>query len=323
MATWALLVTCGSGIRMATTTASLTKRPDFPPLLPLEATERREAQLRYLVEQGVFTEDSQASFLRRQPAFLALEFKVAFEDERYLVLNKPFDVRLDLGKQNERKFPEEISCADWLRAQGFATLRFCHQLDSGTSGLLVTAKDKEAAAAAAKLFAARRVRKQYLAVVFGHVPASLSGRISMPMGPKEDSTFLQHVITDGSGKPAETKLHILQHGRLALSGEHQGKPASLVLLEPTTGRRHQLRVHMAAVGHPLVGDSAYAGDWDSYRLFLHAFRISLSPLPEPTCAIRAEAPCPEFAAALVNVETMGNSSNDGGWLDGIPGLVPS
>ena len=69
-------------------------------------------------------------------------------------------------------------------------------------------------------------------------------------------------------------------------------------LEPVTGRRHQLRVHCAHIGHPIVGDSAYAGDWHTYRLFLHAASIALAPLPAPTEAIDVVAPCPDFEEAI-------------------------
>ena len=95
---------------------------------------RRRAQLAHLVAAGVFTAAQQRTFLAQQPQFLRLRFGVLHEDEHFLVLDKPFDVRLDLGGVGARRFAEEITCADWLAAppRAHEPIRFCHQLDAAT-----------------------------------------------------------------------------------------------------------------------------------------------------------------------------------------------
>ena len=230
-----------------------------------------------------------------------MNFNTPHNDERYIVLDKPFDVRLDLGHSGARRYPEEITVADWLIDEhGFSTLRFCHQLDAATSGALVIAKDKGAAAAATKLFSTRRVKKFYHALVFGTVDANAPQVISAPVGPVDGSDFLQRVYEIGNpvGKVAETKLTVLRQGTFCLPGPHFGKPVTHVLLEPLTGRRHQLRVHCKHIGHPMVGDANYANDWHTYRLFLHAHRIIIEPLPEPTGKIDVATECADFSEAI-------------------------
>jgi 23S rRNA-/tRNA-specific pseudouridylate synthase len=294
------------------------------PILDAPGEARRRAQLDYLVAQGVFTKAQQDEFLENQPAFLRLEFGVGYEDERYILMSKPFDARLDLGNNGERNFPLEITAADWLASRGIETLRFCHQLDAATSGLLLAAKDRAAANAACKLFEKRLARKQYLALVFGHVQPLANEQIDVPIGPVPDSPFMQQPLDEAlGGKPAQTAVRVLRHGELALRGEHQRKPASLLLLEPRTGRRHQLRVHCKMIGHPIVGDGSYAGDWDSYRMFLHAHRLCLSPLPVEGGKLDVRSDCPEFDDALSDareVEPLEALAASGGWLTKLPAV---
>mmetsp|Transcript_1398 Transcript_1398/g.1734 ORF Transcript_1398/g.1734 Transcript_1398/m.1734 type:complete len:102 (-) Transcript_1398:723-1028(-) len=90
----------------------------------------------------------------------------------------------------------------------------------------------------------------------------------------------------------------MRRGYFSLRGPHEGKPVTLLHLEPVTGRRHQLRVHCLAIGHPLVGDCAYADDWHSYRLFLHARRLILDPLPHTHQCVDAVSECLDFDEAI-------------------------
>lgn len=264
----------------------------------LTAAARRTAQLKYLVDNAVFSQAQTDDFLALQPQFLNLAFHTLHDDDNYLVLSKPWDVRLDLGNDKTRRYPEEITVADHLvQDHAFVTLRFCHQLDAATSGCLVVAKRKPAAAAASQLFAKRRVHKWYHALVFGTVDAEAHRLITAPLGPTPGSDFLQRV-DDETGKRAETRLSVLRYGTLRLPGPHHNKPVTHLLLEPVTGRRHQLRVHCQHIGHPMVGDANYGGDWHSYRLFLHAHRIVLEPLPAPTARIDVTADCRDFDDAL-------------------------
>ena len=269
-----------------------------PARLDIEPAARRRAQLAHLVAAGVFTAAQQRAFLAQQPQFLRLAFGVLHEDAHFLVVNKPFDVRLDLGRDGARRFAEEITCADWLAAppRAHAPIRFCHQLDAATSGALVTAKTRAGAASARRVFDARGAVKRYRALVFGHV-ADDAFAVSAPLAPDPQSRFAQRVDR-ARGKPAETRAAVLARGAFALDGPHRGAAVSLLALEPVTGRRHQLRVHCAHAGHPIVGDTAYAGDWHSYRLFLHAEAIKLAPLLAPTGALDVTAPCADLDEAI-------------------------
>jgi len=290
-------------------------------ILDASGDARRRAQLDYLVSCGVFTPADQAEFVRRQPQFLRLEFGVPYEDASFVLISKPFDVRLDLGTSGERNFALEITAADFLAARGLGTLRFCHQLDAATSGLLLAAKSRKAASAACGLFERRQARKQYLALVFGHVRTGAHAWIDAPIGAVRGDAFLQQPLpTADGGKPAQTALRVLRHGRLALHGPHEGRDASLLLLEPRTGRRHQLRVHCQLIGHPIVGDLSYAGDGESYRLFLHAHRLRLEPMPVDGGMLDATAACADFDDALADAVDVEPLAAEGGWLPGAPGV---
>lgn len=142
---------------------------------------------------------------------------------------------------------------------------------------MVWAWNRKAAGKAGKAFAQRRVKKLYLALVDGHlkgVPLWGSGidpRLPEVLAPA--SLVLEWPIADdiadgfrmrigrnaGDGRPARTEVRLLAHGSF------QGRLASKVLLEPTSGRRHQLRVHMLALGHPIIGDATYTSDYSAPR----------------------------------------------------------
>lgn len=136
-----------------------------------------------------------------------------------------------------------------------------HRLDRDTSGVIVTAKDPETAKFIQKQFSNRTVKKSYLAVVSGHL-AQPAAMIDLPIGrnPKAPSTFR----VDPSGKSAQTEYQVLA----------SNQSSSLLLLRPRTGRTHQLRVHLAYLGHPIVGDRVYGKPGE--RLMLHAWSLELT-----------------------------------------------
>lgn len=159
-----------------------------------------------------------------------------------------------------------------------------HRLDQATSGLLVLARDPASHRRLSMDFAARRVDKRYVAVVVG-IPAEPAGSIDLPLScdwpnrPRQQVDQLQ-------GKPSLT--HWQRQAGPAPAG------CSRVLLEPVTGRSHQLRVHLAAIGHAIVGDTLYAlPPWDTAgpRLLLHATRLTL-PHPSDGRALVFEDPVP-------------------------------
>jgi 23S rRNA pseudouridine1911/1915/1917 synthase len=140
-----------------------------------------------------------------------------------------------------------------------------HRLDVGTSGLLLVAKDDRTHQELVRLLGAREVRREYLALVRGSPPQDRFG-VEAPLGRRRARVTVQRT----AGVEAATDLEVRE--RLAGS--------TLVVARPRTGRTHQIRVHLAAVGHPILGDAAYGGGGDAPRLglhrpFLHAWRLAL------------------------------------------------
>ena len=265
--------------------------------------------LRFLHDNDRLGGESVAECILRQPQSLERRFGVAHEDADYVVVDKPWCVRLDTprgwpGKTRfTPKYPGDLSVEDWLerRHPDWDTVRFCHQLDNATSGVLVAASNKRAAGAAAKLFRERRARKTYLAIVFGH-PKRDEWTVDVPLGrdPDDPKGFRERVELDPDvGKACETRFRVLSRGTCALEGKFKGAEVAKVEVTPVTGRRHQIRVHLKHSGHPIVGDNAYSDDRDSFRTFLHARALEM-PFPEPRGTERWVAPEPEsFAAAMV------------------------
>lgn len=167
-----------------------------------------------------------------------------YEDENVIVVNKP----AGLLSEAKGEYCPERTLADF----GY----IAHRLDRDTSGVMILAKNEEVQKFLKKQFQNRTVHKTYYAIVSGR-PKLDEARIDLPMArdTKRPTTFR----VDANGKEAETFYKVLK-----TDGKH-----SLVELKPTTGRTHQLRVHMKYLGHPILGDPVY-GEEKADRLYLHA-----------------------------------------------------
>jgi 23S rRNA pseudouridine1911/1915/1917 synthase len=164
-----------------------------------------------------------------------------------------------------------------------------HRLDRATSGLMVVARTPRALAVLSRHFHRRLVEKRYLAVVRGRVPES-AGSIEAPIG-RDPDRRPQWGVTE-SGKPSLTRFRVLDRGPCA----------TLVELEPVTGRTNQLRIHCAHAGHPIVGDELYGQGQSAARLCLHAWRLAFhhpaggewleftSPLPRDVKEVMSTGP---------------------------------
>jgi RluA family pseudouridine synthase len=140
-----------------------------------------------------------------------------------------------------------------LRKQvGREGLRLAHRLDRETSGLLLIAEDRPSASHFSKAFMQGQVGKQYLAMVQG-APADDAGKIDLPIGEASGSQIYTKRAA-GVGQPAVTEWRV----------ERRYADHSLLRLFPQTGRRHQLRVHLAAIGHPILGDLLYGRPESAY-----------------------------------------------------------
>ncbi|MDP9343498.1 MAG: RluA family pseudouridine synthase [Actinomycetota bacterium] len=159
-----------------------------------------------------------------------------------------------------------------------------HRLDAGTSGLLVVAKDDRTHELLAAMFAGHEVSRRYLALVRGEVEHERFA-VDAPLARRGSRI----VVLRGEGRRAETDLEVR---------ERFGGQATLLEATPRTGRTHQIRVHLSAVGHPILGDARYGGGGDEARRlgltrpFLHAWRISFIH-PRTGDEVEVEEPLPE------------------------------
>jgi tRNA pseudouridine32 synthase/23S rRNA pseudouridine746 synthase len=204
---------------------------------------------------------------------------VLHADKSLLVLDKPAGLLSVPGRG-----PENADCLSARVQARYPDALVVHRLDMGTSGLIVMARGASAQSALSRCFAQREVRKRYQAVVAGSPDDSGADAlgwsdIRLPLIVDWPNRPKSKVCLD-SGKPSHTRWRILERlqvGPLA---------ASRLELEPVTGRSHQLRLHLQAIGHPILGDELYAHDEAldaAPRLLLHACSIDL---PHPVTGER-------------------------------------
>lgn len=224
----------------------------------------------------VSSADDVSILLPDEPDHSKEELPIIFSDENVIVINKPVGVLThSKGVEND-----EFTVADFFRRYskvGLETNRpgIIHRLDRDTSGVLIGARTEKAASLMARQFADRGTKKTYIAVVSGR-PKQDEAVIDLPIGrnPSAPSTFR----VDPKGRSATTRYKVF-----ATNGKE-----SLIELKPVTGRTHQLRVHLAHLGTPIVGDRVYGRSAD--RLYLHAYRLEIT-IPEGDRRV-FEAPLP-------------------------------
>jgi 23S rRNA pseudouridine1911/1915/1917 synthase len=223
------------------------------------------------------------------PRSAALDASAILHDDRSLLA-----IEKASGVPSHPTFARKLGTAlqmteELLRARAGSKVPLwpLHRLDTDTSGVLLFAKTKAAARAVNQNFARRRILKRYVALVAG-VPSPENGEINLAI---REGHLRSDVARDG--KDAVTRYRTLE--RL--------ENAALLELEPLTGRMHQLRVHLAAIGHPIVGDPKYGGarGRPASRLMLHASRVDL-PHPDGGMPFAVESPLPEdFRVALAAI----------------------
>jgi tRNA pseudouridine32 synthase/23S rRNA pseudouridine746 synthase len=186
-------------------------------------------------------------------------FETVYADAHLLVLSKPAGLLSVPGKGLDK-----LDCLSSRAQKIYHDALIVHRLDMATSGLMLMARGPVMQAALSKLFETRAIHKRYVAVVDGHMTASPDWQlINLPIALDWPHRPLRIIHADG--KPSQTRwrtLHCDAHAN-----------TTRVELEPITGRSHQLRVHLKALGHPILGDALYAPadvEAKAERLLLHA-----------------------------------------------------
>ena len=203
---------------------------------------------------------------------------VIYKDKNIIVLNKPSGLAVQGGTNTTRHVDGFLEA---LKFENAEKPRLVHRIDKDTSGLLVLARNRQTAETLTKAFREHDLQKTYLALTRG-CPDRFEGEINLPL---EKIGERVQVVSDG--KKAVTTYKVL---------DNAGKKYALIEASPLTGRTHQIRAHLEALGTPILGDAKYFGS-ERYRssevadkLYLHAYKIDLSSIYGKKMLLKAEPP---------------------------------
>lgn len=220
---------------------------------------------------------------------------VIAQDRAAIVLNKPPGLATQ-GGSGMKEHVDGLLDAFIPPGKDGPRPRLVHRLDKDTSGVLLIARTPGSAAFFSKRFSGRSAKKVYWALVVG-VPDVAEGTIDAPLAKQPGTGGEKMYVDETSGQPARTRYRVV---------DRAGNRAAWVELQPLTGRTHQLRVHMAAIGHPIVGDGKYAGQEAfltgsiSRKLHLHARRLIIDHPDGDRLDAIAELP-EHFAASMAQL----------------------
>jgi 23S rRNA pseudouridine955/2504/2580 synthase len=218
---------------------------------------------------------------------------VIHRDAAAIVVNKPPGLATQGGTKTSVHLDGLL---DGLIEDEGGRPKLVHRLDKDTSGALLVARTPRAAAFFSKSFSGRTARKVYWALVVG-VPEIRDGFIDLPIGKQFGTGGEKMCVDEAQGQASKTRYRVI---------ERAGNRAAWVELQPYTGRTHQLRVHMAAIGHPIVGDGKYGGQEAfltgsiSRKLHLHARRLRIDHPDGERLDVTADLP-PHFAESLASL----------------------
>ncbi|MBU2894162.1 bifunctional tRNA pseudouridine(32) synthase/23S rRNA pseudouridine(746) synthase RluA [Colwellia sp. D2M02] len=206
---------------------------------------------------------------------------IIYQDSDIVIINKTSGILSVPGR-----LPEHQDCLQNRVQRVLPTATIVHRLDMATSGLMLLALNKPAHVAISRQFEKRQTQKSYIARVYGQV-AQDQGSVDLPL------------ICDWPNRPKQMVDHdygkaALTHYKVLSRDTSNERNSTLVELSPVTGRSHQLRVHMLALGHPILGDRLYANPQAlalSPRLQLHALSLSFTH-PSTQAQVSFNAPCP-------------------------------
>lgn len=214
---------------------------------------------------------------------------ILYEDEDLLLINKPAGIAVHPAALTEETATIAGAAAHYLHSESFHAV---NRLDRGTTGVMAVAKTGFIHARCMAMLHTDDFRREYRAVCEG-IPSPAEGDIDLPIGRAESSLLKRQA--DPLGQPARTHYEVL--------AASQGR--ALLCLTPTTGRTHQLRVHMAAIGHPLTGDWLYGTEDRALiaRPALHSYHLRMTH-PITGAVIDVTAPLPEDMQRLLKEERL-------------------
>jgi 23S rRNA pseudouridine1911/1915/1917 synthase len=226
----------------------------------------------------------------------SIPIDVVYEDDDLLIVDKPYAMVTHPSAGHDagtlvNALLGRAGGSEYGGIAGVARPGIVHRLDRDTSGLLMVAKHDRAQSALMAALKARRIRKTYIALVHGSVAATV-GRVEAPIGRDPRNRLRMGVVSDG--RPATTGYRVRERFR----------DWTLLEVDLVTGRTHQIRVHLAAIGHAVAGDPIYAtgdarrGPDGLERLFLHSWRLELAAVSDGHL-IRETAPLPDELEAVL------------------------
>jgi len=230
-----------------------------------------------------------------EPAAEAIPLSIVYEDQALIVVNKPAGMVIHPapGHRNGTLVNALLAhCPDLAGDSGDARPGIVHRLDRDTSGLILVAKNEQIRRALQRQFKDRQVHKVYVALLDGNLEAA-RGRIEAPLG--RDPRHRQRMAVVPGGREAVTEYRLL--------ASFAGGDYSLVEAEPKTGRTHQIRVHFASIGHPVVGDTVYGRRRTRLsmpRQFLHAQRLGFTH-PLTGQPLEFSAPLPDDLTTVLHL----------------------
>jgi 23S rRNA pseudouridine1911/1915/1917 synthase len=226
------------------------------------------------------------------PSEPSVRFEVPYEDEHLLIVDKPAGLVVHPARGHRTGTLAQALGGRAAGGEDPYRAGIVHRLDRDTSGLLVVAKSDEVHRALKTLLAERKLRREYLTLVDGRPPAR-TGTIDAPVGRDRHDRVLMSIDTD---EPREARTHF--------EIERALPRATLLRVVLDTGRTHQIRVHMAAIEHPVCGDPQYgtAGEYGLNRQFLHAARLAfVHPVGGQEIDVTSPLPA-DLGAALARAE---------------------
>lgn len=237
---------------------------------------------RHLVQAGELVSIERPEAERAAALDTPARFTIAYEDEDLLVVDKPAGVVVHPARGHVTGTLAQALAGRAAGGEDPWRAGIVHRLDRGTSGLLVVAKSGEAHRALRALLTARRLHREYLTLVEGH-PSARTGTIDAPLGRDRRDRLKVSIDTD-----------IPRAARTHFEVERLFGDTALLRVSLETGRTHQIRVHLAAIGHPVCGDSLYghAGSCGLSRQFLHAHRLRFRH-PVTGTAVDVTSPLPD------------------------------